>query len=350
MTTLLALMALLAAGSEIKSDEEVVFFPTSAWYDANTATWQVPIHGWIFEPERSSWRRDAVLDLLGVSLEFDEGSPEEKWFRQRGAWLLVDNERGKHLQIRLGGKVYDLPESEANGHFQTTLAISAEDAQAWGATLERDAVVEFTAITQANDQRKFSGQVHFLSPRGTSVVSDIDDTIKVSEVLDRQKLLENTFLKPFRATPGMIEAYRVLSKQGTAFHYVSASPWQLFPELNAFTNTVGYPHGSWQLKTFRTLDRSALNLLADPVAYKLAAIEPLLKRWPERRFVLIGDTGEKDPEVYGELARRFPQQIERIWLRDVTGEKADAPRFRAALREVAEGQWQLFADGHEIFK
>ncbi|MBL8826628.1 MAG: App1 family protein [Planctomycetaceae bacterium] len=348
MEYLLAFFSLFAADPEIKSDEQVVFFPTTAWYDKTSDSWQTPIHGWIFEPEPGSWRRELVLDMLGVSFEFADDSPEAAIFHRRGAWLLVDNERDKQVQIRLGDQTYELPESAANGHFQTTLAIPSAVARAWGVTTERDTTVAYSAITKTADRRKFTGQIHFLAPRGTSIVSDIDDTIKISEVLDRQKLLENTFLKPFRATPGMVEAYRRYAERGLAFHYVSASPWQLFPELHSFAGTVGYPAGSWHLKPFRTLDRSALNLLADPVEYKLATIEPLLKSWPERRFILIGDTGEKDPEVYGELARRHPAQIERIWLRNVTDEQPDAPRYHRAMRDLPSSQWRLFVDGAEL--
>ncbi len=348
MSLFIALLSLFAADPEIKSDEEVVFFPTAAWYDAANDSWRTPIHGWIFEPERKSWRRELVLDLLGVSLEFADDSPEAAIFQRRGAWLFVDNERDKRVQIRLGDQTYELPESAANGHFQTTLAIPAKVARAWGVTTERDTTLTYSAIRRAGDPRTFTGQVHFLAPRGTSIVSDIDDTIKISEVLDRQKLLENTFLKPFRATPGVVAAYQRYARRRIAFHYVSASPWQLFPELHAFAAAVGYPSGSWHLKQFRTIDRSALNLLSDPVEYKLVTIEPLLKSWPERRFILIGDTGEKDPEVYGELARRHPAQIERIWLRNVTGDQPNAARYQQALRDLPASQWRLFVDGSEL--
>jgi Uncharacterized conserved protein (DUF2183) len=350
MLSLLLKTLLLIVWSEIKPDEQVVFFPTAAWYDEEESHWNVPIHGWIFEPEHNTWSREAVFDLLDDTLQFDEDSMDEKLFRRRSAWLMVDNERGKRVQIRLGESLYDLTASTANGHFHTTLSISAEEAAKLGVPPARDSWVKFSAVTQPTDPRTFSGQVQFVWPQGTSVVSDIDDTLKISDVVDKKKLLENTFLKPYQATPGMIEAMRHLSQPAAAFHYVSASPWQLFPELQSFTDEAGYPRGSWHLKSFRVLDRSFINLLTDPVNYKLAALEPILKRWPSRRFILIGDTGEKDPEVYGELARRYPEQIQKIWLRDVTGDKQVTARHQAAMRDVPAEKWILFVDGNEIVK
>ena len=63
---------------------------------------------------------------------------------------------------------------------------------------------------------------------------------------------------------------------------------------------------------------------------------------------LIGDSGERDPEAYGTLARSHPAQIEHIFIRDVTGEKADAARYRAAFREVPAERWKIFIEPKEI--
>ena len=89
-------------------------------------------------------------------------------------------------------------------------------------------------------------------------------------------------------------------------------------------------------------------MFADPVKYKLSVIEPLLKQFPRRKFILIGDSGERDPEIYGELARKYPNQIERIYIHDVTGEPAIAPRYADALREVPRVKWQSFLQPGEI--
>ncbi len=48
-------------------------------------------------------------------------------------------------------------------------------------------------------------------------------------------------------------------------------------------------------------------------------------RFPKRRFILIGDSGEKDPEVYREIQRRFPAQVQEIMIRDVTNALANDP-------------------------
>jgi phosphatidate phosphatase APP1 len=130
------------------------------------------------------------------------------------------------------------------------------------------------------------------------VISDIDDTIKITQVRDRRATLRNTFLRPFEPAPGMAEFCQNLARSNHAeFHYVSASPWQLYLPLAEFVRSNGFPSGTFVLKKFRWKDRSFLSLFADPEKYKSAVIEPLLKRFPNRRFVLIGDSGEL-PEIY----------------------------------------------------
>jgi phosphatidate phosphatase APP1 len=85
-------------------------------------------------------------------------------------------------------------------------------------------------------------------------------------------------------------------------------------------------------------------MLASPIDYKLSMIEPLLQRFPTRTFILVGDSGEKDPEIYGEIARRYHKQVLQTYIRNVTGEPADAPRYQNAFREVPSEKWQLFDD------
>jgi phosphatidate phosphatase APP1 len=79
---------------------------------------------------------------------------------------------------------------------------------------------------------------------GLSVISDIDDTVKVTNVANRRELLANTLFREFRAVTGMPEIYREWEAHGAAFHYVSASPWQLASCLERFLGESGIPGGS----------------------------------------------------------------------------------------------------------
>ena len=217
------------------------------------------------------------------------------------------------------------------------------------ATPRRDAKLTFKAILEAGDEREFRGSIRLLAPRGVSVVSDLDDTIKITEVGNRDAMLAHTFVEPFKTVPEMVDRYRVSSKQGATFHYVSASPWQLYPALSAFLRQEGFPGGTFHLKQFRALDKSFFDLFGAPDKYKLDILVPLLARFPERRFVLVGDSGELDPEIYGRLAREFPEQVTQILIRDVsTTTRLDLPRYEKAFDELPRNRWQVFRYPREL--
>ena len=176
------------------------------------------------------------------------------------------------------------------------------------------------------------------------MISDIDDTVKVSEVRHKKKLIDNTFCQPFRAVDGMAQTYRRWADAGAKFHFVSSSPWQLYEPLTRFLADNRFPAGTFHLKRFRFKDRTALDLLADPLTSKPRVIGPLLETYPQRKFVLVGDSGEQDPEVYALMARKYPQQILRIFIRNVTDEAADSPRYQHCFRDLPADLWQVFDD------
>lgn len=337
----LALALLLARpgqASEIKSDEEVVFFPTTAWHEGTG--WVIPIHGWIFEPERGSWWRDEVIEEIQEHLHVKPGSPDGKRCAERARRFIVDNERGKKIVIRIAGRVCALPKSAANGHFEGTLRIPA-DAIAKHA---RHGVLAFEAVTREGDRRRFAGRV-LLPPReGVSVISDIDDTVKVSHVLDRDALLRHTFARPFEAVPGMAPAYAAWAKRGAAFHFVSSSPWQLYPPLQAFTTAAHFPAADFHLKSVRLKDKTLLNLFKSSLETKPPAIRAILRRYPGHRFLLVGDSGEKDPEVYGLIAREHPAQIAHVFIRRVDGAANAKARFAKAFQGLSRELWTVFSD------
>lgn len=324
--------------SELKSDEEIVFYPTLAWPAAEGTGWTLRVHGCVFERERARLTVNALRGLFELK-GFEMTPAESATFKARARLFLADNERGHRVVIRLGEQTFDLGESAPNGHFEKQLQLAA---------LPASPVVTFHAVLKEGDRRHFGGVAVLVPKGGVSVVSDVDDTIKISEVLDRQALVRRTLLQPFEAVPGMAEVYRGWATNGATFHYVSASPWQLFSPLNDFVVTNRFPAGSWSMKQWRVKDRTFKSLFADPQAYKVATIGALLRQFPERRFVLVGDSGERDPEAYAELARDFPMQVKAIFIRDVTGETASAERYRTHFAKLPDGLWRVFREPGEI--
>jgi phosphatidate phosphatase APP1 len=326
--------------SPIKQDEEVIFFPTAARLSEDLSHWIVPIHAWVLERESDSLWRRGTLEILAGSFELDESAIESEIFRERAGWFLVDNERGKRLQVTLTEGSEHLGPTGPDGFLNAELrlqrrAAAEESTSFW---------LGYAAVLPAGDDRVFRGEALFVAPEGLSVVSDIDDTIKISQVTDKKALLANTFLKPFEAVPEMAPVYRRLAEAGAVFHYVSSSPWQLFPSLKHFMQTSAFPRGSFHLRKFRLKDDSLFNLFKSSRVTKPPVIEGLLAAYPKRAFILIGDSGEEDPEIYGEIARNHPGRIRHIYIRRATSEILDAERYQTAFAGLPISLWTIFID------
>jgi len=330
-----------AQTADLNSDEQIVFYPACAWPSRDGKWYHAEIRGCVYEPES----RGLALALVrkGLDLGDIEMTPAQRAvFAERARLFMVDHERGKQVVIRLGKQTHFLGKSGANGQFTETLRLSKEDVNE---LLEAaGGEVEFAAVMPPGDTRQFKGSLRFYRPEGWFVISDIDDTIKITEVTDSRATMRNTFLEPFRPVPGMADLYTAWKQAQAGFFYVSASPWQLYPPLSEFVRSNGFPAGVFEMKMFRLKDSTITSILEDPRKYKPDAIEPILKRFPGGRFVLVGDSGERDPEIYAGLARRYPQQIARILIRNVTREAADAPRYEPTFRNLPRDLWQIFED------
>ena len=327
--------------SEINKAEHVVFFRTSAWLDEETNNWHVPIHGWIYEPGDSTARIGVFSQALKLRYGLEAETPEaERIFRQRANLLVSDNKRNKIIIIRIGDSNFRLSESAPNGHFQSVLKLPAQTI----GKIAKNNTLSFSAVTQPGEKRKFAGQVKLVQPDGLSIISDIDDTVKISNVLDHRILFDNTFFKPFSAAPGMSQRYEYWSERNISFHMVSSSPWYLYAPLEEFMDKDGFPWATFSLKMIRVKDESILNLFKKGTETKPLQIEPILNRYPRRKFVLIGDSGEQDPEVYADLMKKHPNQIVSIFIRNITDATPNDERFSKVFAGMDKNKWELFTD------
>lgn len=343
-----ALLPVMGAAT-VKSDEEVLFYPGYGWQAEAEKPWTVAIHGVVFEPETDSLKRALLIAGVRRALDVETGSAEADCLDRRLHAFMVDHERGKQLGVRIGAETHQLGPTDAYGYFSTQIELPVAEADKLApADADGGRWLTLRAVLPAGDQRQFIGRVQLIGRRGLSVVSDVDDTIKITEVGQRKAMLANTFLREFRAVPGMPETYRRLAGAGAAFHYVSGGPWQLYPSLAAFRAAAGFPPGTFEMKKFRLTDPKALSKLSTHEDAKRAAIGDLLNAFPQRHFVLFGDSGEQDPEIYGRLAREHPQAIVAVLIRHVTDEPADGPRFQQAFAELPRSRWTVFAAPREI--
>ncbi len=323
--------------------ERIVLFPTVASLTPDGSAWRLTIHGWIYEEELS----DRELRVWETLLDLDdhiEDPRERARLRERLGPFLVDNERDREVTIDIGGIHFRMPPSESNGHFQGEVTVPAGHAARVQEAQGTPGRIRCRAVLRAGDDRVFEGTVFLVPETGISVISDIDDTLRLTGIGNNKIVFRTTFLEPLRAVPGMAEVYSGWERRhGAVFHYLSASPWQLFLMLDAFFRDEGFPGGSFHLKPVRLKDRSLFTLFAPPEEYKPRLIEGLLKRFPQRRFVLVGDGSERDPEIFAEIARGHPRRIVRVLIRDPKQQGENA-RYTEAFRGLPAEMCVVFRD------
>jgi phosphatidate phosphatase APP1 len=342
--TLLVCAIVSACGSSIASDENVILFPTFA-VESGASAWSARVGGWIYEPEQGELRGALLAQLqtlLGTQFNLQEHDFQaQSHFADRAGLFLADNQRRKQVSVTVAGLTVALGESEPDGHFEGAVTLTGPRTSGEWADVR--------AVTQATDSRVFAGRVQFIGRRGVSVVSDIDDTIKDSKVLDKRELGANTFLRVYRAAPGMADLYQRWAAHGNVvFHYVSGSPFQLFPALADFRRLEKFPEGSFHLRKFRLKDRSLLEFFGDPFEFKIGVIDPLMQQFPERTFIFVGDSGERDAEVYGTLASRYPSQVAAILIRDVGGDGLTSPGVAQLYAKLPTNIRRVFRDPREL--
>lgn len=308
----------------------IVLFPTYA-RRLPDGRWRAGVGGMVSRPlPEKSRRRSLAIAVLRRLLDLDDAQLDTEVFRRRADAFLFQRVAGRRVVIRVGGRHVAADQTDRSGHFR--VEIDLDEPPGGGR------VVECTAEADAADEPSVGGpamgRVQLVDPAGASVISDIDDTVKVTNVVDRRELLRNTLLREFVAVPGMPEVFRGWQAAGTAFHYVSASPWQLSPCLSGFLGAAGLPAGSMHLKHFRLKEATPLGRLPSRKRSKRRVIEQIMADFPGRRFLLVGDSGERDPEVYAAVAKKRPAQVAGVAIRLVES-RASARKVRDRLAALA---------------
>ncbi len=176
-------------------------------------------------------------------------------------------------------------------------------------------------------------ELHTLIPPASAnlgIISDVDDTILQTHATNLLRVAQITFLQnaKMRLTfPGVAALYHALQNSpagniNNPIFYVSSSPWNLYDLLTDFMSNHDIPLGPMCLRDLGIDEEKFIT--TGHGTHKIKHIELILSTYPNLPFVLIGDSGQHDPEVYAEIAQRYPERIRAIYIRDVTGESRDA--------------------------
>jgi phosphatidate phosphatase APP1 len=156
------------------------------------------------------------------------------------------------------------------------------------------------------------------------VISDIDDTViqsRVSNFLQaaRTVILGNARTRlPFPGVAGFYQALRngLAGAEKNPIFYVSGSPWNIHDVITEFMGLQNIPKGPLILRDW-DIGWSSLSSLRH-ADHKSETIRNIFKLYPNLEFILVGDTGQEDPEIYSRIVSEFPNRVRAIYIRDVT--------------------------------
>jgi phosphatidate phosphatase APP1 len=254
----------------------------------------------------------------------------------RGAYLATSSIKNEDFQIT-GNFQSPTPlriRTNNAGIFSTSFQVSGT-----GNTFEYQ-------VRDGNRNIPLKNSIQVLSETGFSVISDVDDTIKFTDVNSRLDTLTNTFFKQTKVIDGMPQYYSELQKlPNVGFHYLSSSPFQILPMIQSFVEK-SYPKGEI---TLSTLSSTNFAVLFNPLQYKLDELDRIVQFLPRRKYILIGDSTQADPEAYATTYRKFPSQVQCIFIRRVRiedpakdQEENGPERFKKAFEGIPEAKTFVF--------
>ncbi len=297
-------------------------------------------HEKIFSKGRVLEKKDA-----GLASETDS-----RWRNLVRMFRLFETDEVPHSLVKaVFGNLESEIRADKEGYFDIELNISEKNKD----VLWHDLDLE---LLEPSFETRFKTTGQILIPPATAkfgVISDIDDTVIKTNVTNRLKMLATTVLSnehtraPFE---GVAEFYRALQNgregnENNPIFYVSSSPWNLYTLLTEVFKKREIPPGPLFLKDFGT--HTPFNA-SDHQSHKLENIRRVLDTYPHLPFILIGDDGEQDPQIYKHVVSEYPEKIRVIYIRKVRENVADE-EVLSLIREVREsGSQIIFAPDSEF--
>lgn len=278
------------------------------------------------------WVKGRVLEDKGVR---PARASDSVWTNMKYAYKRFDSDEvpGAEVRVRVGDTETTLTTGR-EGFFDAWIE-TGRTSSAAGGLLRTD--FELLSPHPAKQREtEFSGAVMVPPPEAEfGVISDVDDTVLVTEATSTLSLLRKILFGNARTRlpfAGVAGFYGALHRDRNPVFYVSSSPWNLYDLLQDFLELNDIPRGPLLLRDWGISPGELL-----PTAHgehKLEAIEAVLEAYPDLPFILIGDSGQEDPEIYREVVRHFPDKILGIYIRAVTEEEKRRTKIEKLAVEV----------------
>lgn len=244
------------------------------------------------------------------------------------------------LTLHVGEKTFETT-AEADGYFRFQVPLDAEIPGGWH-------TYRVTLDDEINGKKYHAeSSEEFFMPYKSSygIISDIDDTFLISHSRRSFRKLFVLLSKNVQARKpfdDVVKHYQLLSfasrthphKDSNIFFYVSSSEWNLYDMIVRFAELNGLPKAVLKLKKIKSGLDDFVMTGSGSHEHKLRKIHNIIHFYPELQFILLGDDSQKDPEIYEEICRTFPQSIRAVYMRQTR--RRTKPHTTTLLKNIQE--------------
>jgi phosphatidate phosphatase APP1 len=288
-------------------------------------------HGVVLQPYRGYGSTERIFVIGRAFRQRTEGGDDDiravlRRVRRRPV-------RGARIRCRFYG-AEKLVVTDRDGYFRVEMSP--------GGPVPRDRLWHRLELTMLAPARIEAAADVYIPPERARlvVISDIDDTVMHTGVANKAAMLWRLFMQDAESRtvfPGVSHLYRALhagvsGDEGNPMLYVSRAPWGIYDVLEAFFQRHDIPNGpimflrEWGISWKQPVPRRALD-------HKQHLIEAMMALYDRMPFVLVGDSGQRDPEIYRRIVEKYGSRVLAVYIRDVA---ARGPERAAEVAAMAE--------------
>ncbi|CAF0736930.1 unnamed protein product [Rotaria sordida] len=325
--------------------EDLILLPSVAFRDhskISSTNWIVSNQGWYYEED--PLQAKVMEKILEKTIEKDFDINRIKLFT-------ADGQENKKVCIDNFNQSI-CTHTDHEGRIKNTFQISKNEIdQLIQSDINGTKILYQQSVFNKNIRT--IGEIYLCDDNGITFISDIDDTIKVTGVTSSTETLMNTFTGSYKSVLGMSDIYQYWQKKYNAtFAYLTASPDQLYPFLREFINREKFPLGSFHMRHFTWFDTNFISFFMSNnyIESKTEAIDMFLNNTLNRRFILIGDIFQKDPDIYASIYMKYPNRIEKIFIRKYKNDTIGQQRLEQIFNNIPQENWATFEIGSDLPK